>query len=62
MIGIELRRRATPVLQAMAENGVLAIPAGTTVVRMLPPLSIPEGDLQQIRTTFMDALEEVYGD
>jgi len=49
-------------LQAMADNGVLALPAGTTVVRMLPPLSIPEGDLQQIRTTFMDALEEVYGD
>jgi len=62
MIGIDLRRRATPVLQAMADNGVLALPAGTTVVRMLPPLSIPEGDLQQIRTTFTDALEEVYGD
>lgn len=61
MIGIELRRRATPVLQAMAENGVLAIPAGTTVVRLLPPLSIPEGDLERIRTTFMEALEEVYG-
>jgi acetylornithine/LysW-gamma-L-lysine aminotransferase len=62
MIGIDLRRRATPVLQAMAENGVLALPAGTTVVRLLPPLSIPERDLERMRTTFMEALEEVYGD
>jgi acetylornithine/LysW-gamma-L-lysine aminotransferase len=62
MIGIDLRRRSTPVLQTMAENGVLALPAGTTVVRLLPPLSITEQDLERARTVLMDALEEVYSD
>ena len=62
MIGIDLRKRATPVLQAMAANGVLAIPAGTTMVRLLPPLSIAEEELEQVHTVIVNALEEVYGD
>jgi len=62
MIGIDLRKRATPVLQTMAENGVLGLPAGTTMVRLLPPLSIAEEDLEQVRTVIVNALEEVYGD
>ncbi len=42
MIGIELRGRAAPVLQALQEEGVLAIGGGSSVVRLLPPLVIPE--------------------
>ncbi|TLZ93416.1 MAG: aspartate aminotransferase family protein [Methanobacteriota archaeon] len=42
MIGIELRGKAAPVLQAMQEEGVLAIGGGSSVVRLLPPLVIPE--------------------
>jgi acetylornithine/LysW-gamma-L-lysine aminotransferase len=40
MVGIELKERATPVLKALQERGVLALNAGTTVVRLLPPLTI----------------------
>ena len=42
MIGIELRGKAAPVLQALQEEGVLAIGGGSSVVRLLPPLVIPE--------------------
>lgn len=38
MLGIELKQKATPVLRALQENGVLALPAGTLVIRFLPPM------------------------
>ncbi len=37
MLGLELRGRVTPVLQALQARGVLALPAGKTVLRLLPP-------------------------
>lgn len=42
MIGIELRGKAGPVLQALQDDGVLAIGGGSSVIRLLPPLVIPE--------------------
>jgi acetylornithine/succinyldiaminopimelate/putrescine aminotransferase len=45
MIGIELRHRVTPVLKALMERGVWALPAGDQVLRLLPPLVIPEDRL-----------------
>jgi len=42
MIGIELRAKAAPVLQALQDDGVLAIGAGSSVVRLLPPLVITD--------------------
>ena len=44
MIGVELRQRSGPVLRRLAEDGILALSAGPTVVRLLPPLVIDEGD------------------
>jgi acetylornithine/LysW-gamma-L-lysine aminotransferase len=38
MIGIELKERVTPTLRALQERGVLALPAGTLTLRLLPPL------------------------
>jgi len=45
MLGIELRERAAPYLNAAMDRGVLALPAGTSVIRLLPPLVIPEDTL-----------------
>jgi len=42
IIGIELRGKAAPVLEALQEEGVIAIGGGSSVVRLLPPLVIPE--------------------
>jgi acetylornithine/succinyldiaminopimelate/putrescine aminotransferase len=40
MIGIELRTRAQPYLESLAERGVLALSAGSHWIRLLPPLVI----------------------
>ncbi|GAB5491034.1 MAG: aspartate aminotransferase family protein [Phototrophicaceae bacterium] len=57
IIGIELKGRVTPVLQALQERGILALPAGNTVLRLLPPLIISYEDLQEIVNTIADILE-----
>jgi acetylornithine/LysW-gamma-L-lysine aminotransferase len=55
MIGVDLRQRVTPYLKALMDEGVLALPAGTTVLRLLPPLVISDADL----ATACDAIERV---
>ena len=55
MIGIELKERVRPHLARLAERGVLALPAGPTVIRLLPPLVITYQDLDRVS----DALKEV---
>ncbi len=46
LLGIELREKVAPYLAALQERGFLAIPAGATVLRLLPPLVISEPDWQ----------------
>ena len=57
MIGIELRERARPYLGLLAEEGVLALPAGPTLIRLLPPLVIAHEELDRVS----DALHTVLG-
>jgi len=57
LLGIELRERAAPVLAALEQRGFLAIPAGATVVRLLPPLVIPDDEWSRA----LDAIAEVIG-
>jgi len=45
MIGLELKGRVAPVLDALMDRGVWALAAGLNVLRLLPPLTIPEADL-----------------
>jgi len=46
MVGVELRQKVTPYLQSLMNEGVLALPAGLTVMRFLPPLVIDKEDLE----------------
>jgi acetylornithine/LysW-gamma-L-lysine aminotransferase len=56
MVGIELKQKVTPYLQAlMLEHRVLALPAGLTVMRFLPPLVIAQAELARAA----DAVERV---
>ena len=48
MIGIELRQKVTPVLRELQQNGILALPAGQTVLRLLPPLVISHQQLDSV--------------
>jgi len=56
---MELRRRVTPLLKIMMMNGVLALPAGPTVLRLLPPLNVEEADLEKAVRVIRSALEEL---
>jgi acetylornithine/LysW-gamma-L-lysine aminotransferase len=58
MIGIELRGKVAPVLKVLQARGVLALPAGATVLRMLPPLVIEESDLWTAVETVIEVLHE----
>jgi LysW-gamma-L-lysine/LysW-L-ornithine aminotransferase len=59
MIGIELRGRVTPVLKALQDKGVLALPAGATVLRLLPPLMIDRDQMGQVINAIRDVLDEL---
>jgi len=56
MIGIELKQKATPVLQALLEEGIIALPAGPTIIRLLPPLTIDAQEIDQVISALRKAL------
>ncbi|GCF07752.1 [LysW]-lysine hydrolase [Dictyobacter arantiisoli] len=57
LLGIELKKRVQPYLEALIERGVLALPAGPNVLRLLPPLVITEAQLDRA----LDIVAEVLG-
>jgi acetylornithine/LysW-gamma-L-lysine aminotransferase len=61
MVGVELRQRAMPVVQALMNRGVLALTAGPTVLRLLPPLVIAPADITAVLTAVGEALADVSG-
>ncbi|MDK2384664.1 MAG: aminotransferase class III-fold pyridoxal phosphate-dependent enzyme, partial [Candidatus Korarchaeota archaeon] len=48
MIGVELRADVGPVLRRLQQRGILALKAGRTVLRLLPPYLITEEDVGRI--------------
>ena len=56
MIGIELKSRVTPVLMSLQEQGILALPAGNNVLRLLPPLIVTQPQLEETITAIEQAL------
>ncbi len=55
MIGIELKEKAGPYVQQLMDKGVIALLAGATVIRLLPPLVISKENID----TVVSALEEI---
>jgi acetylornithine/LysW-gamma-L-lysine aminotransferase len=56
MLGVETKRGANRILRDLAiEEQVLALPAGRTVVRLLPPLTVDRVDADRV----VGALTEV---
>jgi acetylornithine/LysW-gamma-L-lysine aminotransferase len=56
MIGVEIKRKVAPFLQAMMDHGVIALPAGLTVIRLLPPLVIEFDQIDQVVEVMADVL------
>ena len=60
MIGIELKVPcATAVKTAMMEKGYLVGSIGNSIIRLLPPLILPEAEIAPFVTDFHDVLKEV---
>ena len=58
MIGIEVKRGSNRLLRDLALNhGILALPAGRTVLRLLPPLTVTHEHADEV----LDAIEEAIG-
>jgi predicted acetylornithine/succinylornithine family transaminase len=57
MIGIDLRCRVAPILRELQSRGVLALPAGSTVLRLLPPLVIERAELERVVEEVARALQ-----
>jgi acetylornithine/LysW-gamma-L-lysine aminotransferase len=48
LVGLELKERVQPTLAALLDRGVLALPAGPNVLRLLPPLVISYEELERV--------------
>jgi len=61
IIGIELRQKVAPYLQALESRGILALPAGMTVIRLLPPLVITLEQIDRLVTALAEVLQAEAG-
>jgi acetylornithine/LysW-gamma-L-lysine aminotransferase len=59
MIGIELKHKVTPVLKELQQSGILALPAGNTVLRLLPPLTIKQHHVDRVIHTVIEVLSNI---
>jgi acetylornithine/LysW-gamma-L-lysine aminotransferase len=58
MTGVELKSKVQPILAALLAKGLIALPAGTTVLRLLPPLVIEREQLHAVADRVIEALAE----
>ena len=56
LVGVELKENASTALRALQEEGVLALGAGPTVVRYLPPLVITADEIERVLAASRKAL------
>ncbi len=56
MIGIELKDKSQPIILELLNHKILSLPAGTTVLRMLPPLVISYEDLDTVVEKLVEIL------
>jgi acetylornithine/LysW-gamma-L-lysine aminotransferase len=58
LIGIEIKQKATPYIAALTERGVLTLPAGLNVIRLLPPLVITKPQLDRVAERISAVLQQ----
>jgi LysW-gamma-L-lysine/LysW-L-ornithine aminotransferase len=56
MVGIEVKDKASPYLRTLMDRGVLALAAGPSVIRLLPPLVIAREDIDFVVDQLTEAL------
>ena len=60
MIGVELKEKVAPYIDALKDAGVMTINAGATVVRFVPPLIITRAEVDEVVERFGRVLEEQF--
>jgi len=58
LMGVELKKKSAPYIQALGKRGVLALSAGMNVIRFLPPLVITREQLDRVTDTLTRVLAE----
>ena len=58
MIGVELKQKVAPYLKALQEKRIIALNAGLTVIRLLPPLVITYEQLDVVVAALRNVLSE----
>jgi acetylornithine/succinyldiaminopimelate/putrescine aminotransferase len=61
MLGMELDQPAKPLVDKMADMGLLALATAEKVVRFLPPLNVKDGEIEEALDIIDDALAEIHG-
>jgi acetylornithine/LysW-gamma-L-lysine aminotransferase len=56
MVGIELKQKVAPYIKALQERQIIALNAGMTVIRLLPPLVISYQQLDRLVTVLTEVL------
>jgi acetylornithine/LysW-gamma-L-lysine aminotransferase len=56
MVGIELKQKVAPYLKALQEHHIIALNAGMTVLRLLPPLVISYEQIDRLVSALQDVL------
>ncbi|MCB1216515.1 aspartate aminotransferase family protein [bacterium] len=59
MIGIELSFKGADVVSRMREQGVLSNCTADTVMRLVPPLNMPEADLDRVVDVLLQSIREI---
>jgi LysW-gamma-L-lysine/LysW-L-ornithine aminotransferase len=56
MVGIEMKQKVTPFIKALQERKIIALNAGMTVIRLLPPLVITYEQIDHLLDVLTDVL------
>lgn len=58
MVGIEMKEKVAPYIKALQERRIIALNAGMTVIRILPPLVITYGQIDRLVAALTEVLVE----
>ncbi len=61
MIGILFDVPVKPLITALAEKGMIALPAGESVLRLVPPLNVKPSEIDEALEMIEEALAEMHG-
>lgn len=60
MIGIETKANLNDVIQKAQENGLIVLSAGENVIRLLPPLTLTQNNIEKATNILKNVFETIY--